>query len=167
MELDYLTVELSAGDMLFVPRHWWHSVISLDEVNVNVNWVWTDLATGPNDNPTAARDTENLKLLYYFNRLMEPIPEALRPRLVNRLLLTLAAEDYIKNFGGSSDYVLARQYFGDVGPARLFSRFVTEMSSFIRYYRLRKQNAAEVLRRNDGVSRRADDYFIKKEGAGK
>ena len=27
--------------MIFIPQHWYHSVVSLDDENLNINWVWT------------------------------------------------------------------------------------------------------------------------------
>jgi hypothetical protein len=32
--------ELSPGDALFIPRHWWHHVTSLDSYNAMVNYWW-------------------------------------------------------------------------------------------------------------------------------
>jgi hypothetical protein len=36
--------DLSAGDALYIPFHWWHHVQSLDRINVLVNYWWADSA---------------------------------------------------------------------------------------------------------------------------
>ena len=38
--------ELSPGDALFIPRHWWHHVTSLDSYNAMVNYWWGAHAPG-------------------------------------------------------------------------------------------------------------------------
>jgi hypothetical protein len=38
--------ELSPGDALFIPRHWWHHVTSLDAYNAMVNYWWGAHAPG-------------------------------------------------------------------------------------------------------------------------
>lgn len=38
--------ELSPGDALFIPRHWWHHVTSLDAYNAMVNYWWGTHAPG-------------------------------------------------------------------------------------------------------------------------
>ncbi|MBO9713262.1 cupin-like domain-containing protein [Sphingomonas sp.] len=43
---------LDPGDAIFVPKHWWHHVVSLDPYNAMVNYWWGDTAAGlgnPND----------------------------------------------------------------------------------------------------------------------
>jgi hypothetical protein len=43
---------LEPGDAIFIPKHWWHHVASLDPYNAMVNYWWGDAAKGierPND----------------------------------------------------------------------------------------------------------------------
>jgi hypothetical protein len=49
--------ETSEGDLVFVPRYWYHSVESLEDLNININWVLTP-KTPPSDNPTSRRELE-------------------------------------------------------------------------------------------------------------
>jgi len=49
--------ETGEGDLVFVPRYWYHSVESLGDLNINLNWVLTP-KTVPADNPTARREVE-------------------------------------------------------------------------------------------------------------
>ena len=49
--------ETHEGDMVFIPRHWYHSVDSIDELNININWVMTPRRATPS-NPTARREAE-------------------------------------------------------------------------------------------------------------
>lgn len=49
--------ETGEGDLVFVPRHWCHNVVALDDLNININWVLTPKR--PADfNPTACREAE-------------------------------------------------------------------------------------------------------------
>ena len=48
-----ITVELAAGDALYLPKLWWHRVEALDPYNLLVNFWWDGFASGP-DQPQAA-----------------------------------------------------------------------------------------------------------------
>lgn len=39
--------ELEPGDAVFIPNMWWHNVVSLDTLNLLVNYWWYDAARGP------------------------------------------------------------------------------------------------------------------------
>ena len=52
-----IELELCEGDLLFVPRYWFHRVESLDSVNLNVNWVMTPRHR-PVDSRTARREAQ-------------------------------------------------------------------------------------------------------------
>jgi hypothetical protein len=40
------TAELRPGDAIYIPFYWWHSVDSLEPVNLFINYWWTDAAKG-------------------------------------------------------------------------------------------------------------------------
>lgn len=40
------TAELGGGDAIYIPFYWWHSVDSLDAVNLFINYWWTDAPKG-------------------------------------------------------------------------------------------------------------------------
>ena len=42
-----ITVELAAGDALFLPKLWWHQVEATAPVNVMLNYWWDATAIGP------------------------------------------------------------------------------------------------------------------------
>lgn len=58
---------LESGEMLFLPRHWFHWVESLAEANVNVNWVLSPKST-LKPSPTSRRDAEILWLRRRLDR---------------------------------------------------------------------------------------------------
>jgi hypothetical protein len=33
-------IEVGAGELLYLPPFWWHQVISLEDLNVSINWAW-------------------------------------------------------------------------------------------------------------------------------
>lgn len=53
--------DLDDGDMLFLPRYWYHYVESLGEMNINVNWVLMPKAQ-PVASATATREAEMMWL---------------------------------------------------------------------------------------------------------
>ncbi|MEM9368809.1 MAG: cupin-like domain-containing protein [Planctomycetota bacterium] len=54
--------DLDEGDMVFLPRYWYHHVESLGDMNVNVNWVLMPKAE-PADTVIARREAEVLWLM--------------------------------------------------------------------------------------------------------
>jgi len=40
------TAELRSGDAIYIPFYWWHSVDSLESVNLFINYWWTDAVKG-------------------------------------------------------------------------------------------------------------------------
>ncbi len=36
-DIDVYDIILEPGDVLFVPKHWWHFVTSLDSITISVN----------------------------------------------------------------------------------------------------------------------------------
>lgn len=47
-----LTVDLQAGDALYLPKLWWHQVEATDPINILVNYWWDGFPAGP-DSPYA------------------------------------------------------------------------------------------------------------------
>ena len=64
--------EVNQGELLFLPRYWFHYVESLDDVNVNVNWVLTSTQK-PAPSKTARREAELLWLMRRVARVMETV----------------------------------------------------------------------------------------------
>ncbi len=48
-----ITVELDAGDALYLPKLWWHQVEARDRINLLVNYWWDAFAGGPDAPATA------------------------------------------------------------------------------------------------------------------
>jgi len=101
-----LECETGPGDMLYLPRYWFHQVEAMAPVNINVNWVWTpslpDLTSA-----IGRREAELLKLMRSFPSL-------------NRFSFG-SAEDY----GGDSES--AHRYCADISIGRAMLRLVREL----------------------------------------
>jgi len=106
---DYCEFETVAGEMLFLPRYWIHSVSTCAEENINYNWVVTP--TFPNTtSPLGRRESE---LLF----LRKKIP------FLNRFLV-----DSYGEYGGAGECI-TNEYMKDVGYLRMCTRIFKEVSS--------------------------------------
>lgn len=61
--------DLDEGDMLFLPRYWYHYVESLGEMNINVNWVLMPRVHAV-PTPTATREAEMMWLKSRFDPML-------------------------------------------------------------------------------------------------
>jgi hypothetical protein len=62
---------LEEGDMIFLPRYWYHLVKSQDEMNVNVNWVLMPKSK-PVNTKIARREAEMMWMKDTFYSVMPP-----------------------------------------------------------------------------------------------
>lgn len=62
------TFDLDEGDMLFLPRYWFHYVESVEALNINVNWVLMP-KLAPVDTVTARREAE----MMWLKQRMDPL----------------------------------------------------------------------------------------------
>lgn len=99
------------GDMVFLPRYWFHEVWSLEHHNLNFNWVFTPAS--PNESSRTARRENELAAI------------AARWPLLDRLLFFSRFKDY-----GGRGYELAKRYGRDVSAARMINRVLREMVGF-------------------------------------
>jgi len=105
---DYYEFETSAGEMLFLPRYWVHSVSTRAEENINYNWVMTP--TFPNNtSPLGRRESE---LLF----LRKKIP------FINRFLV-----DAYDEYGGAGETII-EEYIKDIGYIRMCIRIAKEIA---------------------------------------
>lgn len=72
----YLEFEMTEGEMLFLPRYWYHHVHSMDELNVNVNWVLMH-KRAPVSSAIARREREVLWVLERIYPFLLPATKAL------------------------------------------------------------------------------------------
>lgn len=152
-DLRWAEVELGPGDLLFLPRHWFHRVHTLEAWNVNVNWTWVDPAV-PLGTATSRREVEVIAVRYRLARLLEALPEALtrgRRRHVVR---------YVREYGEGQDFAMAREFARRTSPWRLLRRVAAELGAPSQGA-LHRRLADEELRRNAGVRRAPDDFLAK------
>jgi hypothetical protein len=150
-DLDWSECELAAGDLLFLPRHWFHHVESRDEWNVNLNWTWTDRNV-PLDTRTSHREVEMVALRYLISRFME------------KLLRRRSRSDFIERYGGTENCQMPREFLSRTGYGRLTFRFLTEVAGAPSPRTLRRFRRS-LTALNDGVPRSAGDYWVKKRRA--
>jgi hypothetical protein len=112
------------GDLLFLPRYWIHEVRSLDDVNMNINWVFTPTAP----NRTSALGTRECELLKA--RTMLPWLKALFP---------ITVETY-----GGQGQTLVDRYTNGVTAGAAVKRLLLEFGQLPRTLRLKKVVAARV-----------------------
>lgn len=121
--------ETGPGDMLFLPRYWFHRVITLDGPTVNLNWVWTPRE--PNtDHPTGRRECELLAITLHWRRFA-------------RLRQTP-----LEDFGGGG-IELARYYASKVTPAARRARLLHELISALRVPFVYRSLRAQLERFNE------------------
>lgn len=64
----YYKFDLNEGDMLFLPRYWFHYVESEAEMNINVNWVLM-----PKSQPAATRTAKREAEMMWLKQRLEPV----------------------------------------------------------------------------------------------
>ena len=105
---DYYEFETNAGEMLFLPRYWIHSVKTCGEENINYNWVMTP--TFPNTtSPLGRRESE---LLFLRKKIS----------FIDRFFVNLSGE-----YGGKGKEI-TENYIKDIGYFRLLTRIFKEAS---------------------------------------
>ncbi|GAB5415444.1 MAG: cupin-like domain-containing protein [Congregibacter sp.] len=118
--LDFYEFDTMRGDLLFLPRYFYHEVHSLDPVNVNVNWVFTP--TSPNEGSILGRrEVEIVKL-------RKTIP------LVNRAFFP----DDFSSYGGSGGELI-ENYSRTVSNGRMIGRLLKEIAGYPRLLVLARQ----------------------------
>lgn len=100
---------LEEGELLFLPRYWLHRVESLDEININVNWVLTPKQM-PGQSKVSRRDAELLALSGRLHKLL--------PRIIKKCLDLHAGR-------GRDAFIAITK---DVTARRELARFVLEMA---------------------------------------
>jgi hypothetical protein len=100
-KLSVFEFETVPGDLLYLPRYWFHRVAALESVNINVNWVWTPVEPDPSS-PVGRREVELLKLARMFPGLDRFMFDDVvgygggSPALVDRYIEDLSAGDAVK-----------------------------------------------------------------------
>ncbi|MAF98680.1 MAG: protein associating with small stress protein PASs1 [Micavibrio sp.] len=108
---DYTEFVTKPGDMLFLPRYWYHEVQSLDPVNMNINWVFTPKI--PNlTSPLGQREAEIVRM----RRDMPLINKAFFP-------------DEFKKYGGQGKELID-VYAEKVSSSDVMCRLVKEVSGY-------------------------------------
>lgn len=149
----YAEVELTAGDMIYIPRHWYHKVTSLTDWNLNLNYTWTDFDV-PMNTPTSKRVLETIALFYYLHKFMDWLPEPVFKNARDKIKFKLT------NYGRNSGYDLARKFAQSTNVFQLLARAMVEVTN-PSVKELVRQSREEELKLNNGVPRAANDYWLK------
>jgi hypothetical protein len=119
----YTTFDMNAGDLLYLPRHWFHFVESLDAFNANVNWVWTDLASGSLENPVSRREQELVAGMYPLFALSHRLSRTFG---WPRLRVKHFSHEYTAEYGGASDFEVPRSFLRERGVLRIVRTLLSE-----------------------------------------
>jgi hypothetical protein len=134
---DYMDFITNSGDMLFLPRYWYHEVHSLDKINLNINWVFTP--NYPNQSSKLGRrEVEIVKL-------RDTLP------IINKIFFP----DKFTNYGGKGQELIDI-YSKDVSNFRMLRRFLIEVLGYPKLLLLAKQiklRASEFSRNNFNVTK--------------
>jgi len=105
---DYTTFDLEPGDLLYLPRHWFHFVESLDPFNANINWVWTDLRSGSLETPVGKRERDLVAVLYAKAQVASSLH---LPDLPTKPF----DREYAREYGGRQNFEIPRSFFEQLG----------------------------------------------------
>ena len=117
---DFYEFITKPGDLLFVPRYFFHEVHSLGKVNLNNNWVFTP-TTPDESTPLGRREVEIVKL-----RKTWPF--------VNKAFFP----DKFSNYGGQGEKLI-NEYSKNVSYLRMVTRFIKELAAYPKLIVLAKQ----------------------------
>lgn len=129
---DFYEFETTPGDLLFLPRYWYHEVHSLGQVNLNINWVFTPMQ--PNQSSVLGkREVEIVKL-----RQSWPI--------INKAFFP----DNFTNYGGKGKELID-SYSKGVSFSRMVTRLLKELSGYPKLIMLKNQlkSRAEEFSKNN------------------
>ncbi len=115
--------DLNEGEMLFLPPYWYHRVIALEKINLNVNWVGTKKESKPNR--LAMRESEIMKALFFVSHLY-PIRKAVD------LLVGSKEDNYFANYAGNGGIDLVKSRLSGVSKRRAFLRVCRELAALPR-----------------------------------
>lgn len=117
---DFYEFDTEPGDLLFIPRYWYHEVHSLEKINLNLNWVFTP--TTPNlTSILGRREAEIIKL-------RKSMP------LINRAFFP----DKFSNYGGQGQELI-EVYSKDVTITQMITRLFKELAGYPKLLFLAKQ----------------------------
>lgn len=129
---DIWDFEVGPGEMVFLCRYMIHEVRTLEDVNVNFNWVFTPKQ--PNESSELGkREVEIVKLrkdLPFVNKIFFP-------------------DDFTK-YGGKGDSMI-ETYSNGISSSRMYSRFLKELVrfSFLPFYAKDLKSQAERFKKNN------------------
>lgn len=105
---DYYELTTKAGDLLFLPRYWFHEVYSIGKVNLNMNWVCTPVSPSV-DSKLGRRECELLKVRSVFVFMNKLFP------------------DKFSEYGGQGK-VITDSYIKNISYFRVLTRCLKEIS---------------------------------------
>jgi hypothetical protein len=125
---EHTVFELRPGDLLYLPRHWFHFVESLEGFNANINWVWTDLGSGSLDHPVGIRERNLVGSLYPFFAAERLLADLGSKMGLPRLRVKHYTPEYTAKYGGLGDFTVARAFLRDRGWFRAYRTLLSELA---------------------------------------
>ncbi len=134
-EFDYYNFTTSPGELLFLPRYWLHEVSCKDDININLNWVFT-----PN--------TPN-----YTSKLGQREGELLKLREILPFIRKITVNGG-ELYGGAGE-IIEKNYIKSVKASAAFTRLFKEIAAivpFLLHIKDIKHQAAKFSNNNFNVT---------------
>ena len=128
---EYSELELRPGDLLYLPRHWLHFVESLGAFNTNLNWVWTDLASGSLETRVGTRERDVVAGLYPLFAAERQLARVSSRFGLPRLRVKHYTPEYMAEYGGAGDFAVAREFMRQRGWRRACATLFLELSKAV------------------------------------
>lgn len=143
-----LEVRVKQGDVIYIPRHWYHTAETTSDEALNLQWFWSDLSTGPIDNPTSQREFQIFGSLYPGYRLLSFVFK--EGSWMDSSKFGVFKLTNVTAYGGRKSLYYARSFWKRYSYGALLKRLFLECAEVPSYF-FYKKSAHENMSKNTKV----------------